>query len=55
MEGDKKRFSQQRADRILALRWLREEVRESYCEDNGRPGIDPEAAVRLMLPGFFMG
>jgi transposase len=22
---------------------------------NGRPGIDPEAAVRLMLAGFFQG
>jgi transposase len=44
-----------RVDRILDLSWLREEVRESYCEDNGRPGIDPEAAVRLMLAGFFHG
>ncbi|MCX5886196.1 MAG: IS1182 family transposase [Proteobacteria bacterium] len=44
-----------RVDRILDLTWLREEVRECYCEDNGRPGIDPEAAVRLMLAGFFHG
>jgi transposase len=44
-----------RVDRILDLKWLREEVRECYCEDNGRPGIDPEAAVRLMLAGFFHG
>jgi len=44
-----------RVDRILDLTWLREEVRENYCEDNGRPGIDPEAAVRLMLAGFFHG
>jgi hypothetical protein len=35
-----------RVERILDLNWLREEVRECYCEDNGRPGIDPEA-VRL--------
>ena len=26
-----------RVDRILDLTWLREEVRECYCEDNGRP------------------
>jgi hypothetical protein len=26
-----------------------------YCCDNGRPGIDPEAAIRLMLAGFFQG
>jgi len=44
-----------RVDSILDLNWLRDEVRECYCEDNGRPGIDPEAAVRLMLAGFFHG
>ncbi len=26
-----------------------------YCAGNGRPGIDPEAAVRLMLAGFLLG
>jgi transposase len=26
-----------------------------YCEGNGRPGIDPEVAVRLMLAGFLLG
>jgi transposase len=26
-----------------------------YCADNGRPGIDPEVAVRLMLAGFLLG
>ncbi len=41
--------------RVLDLSWLREEVADLYCEDNGRPGIDPEAAVRLMLAGFFHG
>lgn len=42
-----------RVDRVLDLSWLRAEVRDLYCEDNGRPGIDPEAAVRLMLAGLF--
>lgn len=42
-----------KVDRILDLSWLRDEVRHLYCEDNGRPGIDPEAAVRLMLAGLF--
>ena len=28
---------------------------ELYCADNGRPGIDPEVAVRLMLAGFRLG
>lgn len=42
-------------DKVLNLSWLREEVEDLYCCDNGRPGIDPEAAVRLMLAGFFQG
>jgi len=44
-----------RAQKVLDLSWLRDEVRESYCEENGRPSIDPESAVRLMLAGFFEG
>jgi transposase len=44
-----------RVNRILSLSWLRDEVKELYCEDNGRPGIDPESAVRLMLAGFLLG
>ena len=30
-------------------------MKECYGADNGRPSIDPEAAVRLMLAGFFQG
>jgi transposase len=44
-----------RVHKVLDLSWLREEVRESYCEENGRPSIDPESALRLMLAGFFEG
>jgi transposase len=44
-----------RVDKVLDLSWLRKEVEPLYCNDNGRPGIDPEAAVRLMLAGFFHG
>ena len=45
-----------RVDRVLDLRWLRAEVRDCYAADGaGRPGIDPEAAVRLMLAGFLLG
>ena len=40
---------------VLDLGWLRKEVRGLYCENNGRPGIDPECAVRLMLAGFMLG
>src|SRR3954452_5039227 len=44
-----------RVDRVLDLAWLRDEVTDLYCADNGRPGFDPEAAVRLMLAGFLLG
>jgi transposase len=44
-----------RVDRVLDLTWLRAEVAELYCPDNGRPGIDPESAVRLMLAGMLLG
>jgi transposase len=44
-----------RVDSVLDLSWLREEVKDCYCQDNGRPGIDPESAVRLMLAGLFQG
>ena len=44
-----------RVDRVLDLSWLRSEVADLYCEANGRPGIDPEVAVRLMLAGFLLG
>ena len=40
---------------MLDLSWLRGEVGDLYCSDNGRPGIDPEVAVRLMLAGFLLG
>jgi transposase len=44
-----------RVDRVLDLSWLRDEVADCYCPSNGRPSVDPEAAVRLMLAGFFAG
>ncbi|TGN73358.1 transposase [Bradyrhizobium yuanmingense] len=44
-----------RVDRVLDLSWLREEVSDCYCANDGRSGIDPEAAVRLMLAGLLTG
>ena len=44
-----------RVDQVLDLGWLRAEVADLYCADNGRPGIDPEVAMRLMLAGFLLG
>ena len=44
-----------RVDRVLDLSWLRDEVAVLYSTEAGRPSIDPEAAVRLMLAGFLLG
>ena len=44
-----------RVDGVLKLGWLRNEVRDCYSEEKGRPSIDPESALRLMLAGFFQG
>jgi transposase len=43
-----------RVDRVLDLGWLHAKVSGLYARE-GRPGIDPEAAVRLMLAGFLLG
>ena len=43
-----------RVDRVFDLGWLGEEVADCYCADNGRPVIDPEVAVRLMLAGLLL-
>jgi hypothetical protein len=44
-----------RVDGVLDLSWLRGEVVGLYADGIGRPGIDPEAAPRLMLAGFLLG
>src|SRR5262245_17812432 len=44
-----------RVERVLDLSWLRDEVADCYCLEDGRPGIDPEVAVRLMLAGLLSG
>lgn len=38
-----------RLDKILDLSFIHEEVRDRYCQDNGRPSIDPEVIIRLFL------
>lgn len=40
---------------MLDLSWLVDEVAELYALGVGRPGIEPEAAVRLRLAGFLLG
>jgi transposase len=44
-----------RVDRVLNLDWLHEEVAKLYDAATGRPSVDPEVALRLMLAGFLLG
>ena len=36
-------------DRVLDLSFIHDAVRDRYCQDNGRPSVDPEVVVRLFL------
>jgi transposase len=36
-------------NRVLDLSFVHESVREHYCQNNGRPSIDPEVIIRLFL------
>lgn len=36
-------------DGVLDLNFVHEAVRAKYCQDNGRPSIDPEVVIRLFL------
>jgi len=44
-----------RIDSVLDLSWLHEELRDCYCQSNGRASVDPESALRLMLAGYLEG
>ena len=38
-----------RLNRVLELGFVHDVVRDRYCQDNGRPSIDPEVVIRLFL------
>lgn len=38
-----------RLDRVLDLSFVHDAIRDRYCQDNGRPSIDPEVIIRLFL------
>jgi transposase len=44
-----------RLNRVLDLSFVHEEVRDRYCQDNGRPSIDPEVIIRLFLIQALVG
>jgi len=38
-----------RLNSVLDLSFVHEAVRDRYCQDNGRPSVDPEVVLRLFL------
>ncbi len=41
-------------DRHVSFEFVREKLRDSYSE-NGRPSIDPEVLLRMLLLGYLYG
>ncbi len=42
-------------DQAVDLEFVRERVRHLYCEDNGRPALDPVVLFKLLLIGYLFG
>jgi len=42
-------------DQAVDLEFVRERVRHLYCENNGRPALDPVALFKLLLIGYLFG
>ncbi len=42
-----------KVDSVLDLSFVQDMVKDLYCPDNGRPGIEPERVMRMMLIGYF--
>ena len=36
-------------EKIMGYDWLYERLNPYYCEDNGRPGIDPVVLIKMAL------
>lgn len=42
-------------DRYIDFSFITEKVRPYYCENNGRPSIDPVVLFKMMLIGYWFG
>jgi transposase len=42
-------------DRVVDFSFIRERVKHLYCEDNGRPALDPVVLFKLLLLGYLYG
>lgn len=39
-------------DKLVDFSFVHDAVKDCYCPDNGRPGVDPELVVRMLLIGY---
>jgi len=44
-----------KVDRTVDFSFIRERVKHLYCEDNGRPALDPVVLFKLLLLGYLYG
>jgi transposase len=42
-------------DKYIDFNFIREKVKPLYCEDNGRPAIDPVVLFKMIFLGYFYG
>ena len=42
-------------DRHIDFSFIRDKVRQYYCEDNGRPSIDPVVLFKMIFIGYLYG
>jgi transposase len=42
-------------DRAVDFRFIRDRVKHLYCENNGRPALDPVVLFKLLLLGYLFG
>lgn len=42
-------------DHAVDFEFIRDEVRDLYCQDNGRPPVDPVRLFKIMLIGYLFG
>lgn len=44
-----------KVDSAVDFRFIRDRVKHLYCEDNGRPALDPVALFKLLQLGYLYG
>ena len=44
-----------KVDGAVDFGFIRERVKHLYCEDNGRPALDPVVLFKLLLLGYLYG